>query len=205
MTHEVLPARPSLTRPRCRGGSGSPPESWRRRGLEHGIHFRREPRFRHHRHIGRRTPRSDQAVRSARTDLRTRDEFSVGLRQRWRRRLGWQQHPGQDLQEQPLRRAEGQQARRRRLQGRLRRRLRQGVGADFGKKLGITSTHTGTQEITGKLQPRFNAGNPPDIVDDSAPSRSRSTSSTRTAPCSTSARCSTPPRSTTRARRSATC
>lgn len=39
--------------------------------------------------------------------------------------------------------------------------------ADFGKKLGITSTHTGTQEITGKLQPRFNAGNPPDIVDDS--------------------------------------
>ncbi|MES9519710.1 N-acetylglucosamine/diacetylchitobiose ABC transporter substrate-binding protein [Streptomyces capoamus] len=39
--------------------------------------------------------------------------------------------------------------------------------ADFSKKLGITSTHTGTQEITGKLQPRFNAGNPPDIVDDS--------------------------------------
>ncbi|AOR31516.1 carbohydrate ABC transporter, N-acetylglucosamine/diacetylchitobiose-binding protein [Streptomyces fodineus] len=39
--------------------------------------------------------------------------------------------------------------------------------ADFGKKVGITSTHTGTQEITGKLQPRFNAGNPPDIVDDS--------------------------------------
>ncbi|MCK1820614.1 N-acetylglucosamine/diacetylchitobiose ABC transporter substrate-binding protein [Streptomyces sp. XM83C] len=39
--------------------------------------------------------------------------------------------------------------------------------ADFQKKLGIGSTHTGTQEITGKLQPRFNAGNPPDIVDDS--------------------------------------
>ncbi|MFH9662167.1 N-acetylglucosamine/diacetylchitobiose ABC transporter substrate-binding protein [Streptomyces sp. NPDC017248] len=39
--------------------------------------------------------------------------------------------------------------------------------ADFGTKLGITATHTGTQEITGKLQPRFNAGNPPDIVDDS--------------------------------------
>ncbi|MGW0994058.1 N-acetylglucosamine/diacetylchitobiose ABC transporter substrate-binding protein [Streptomyces sp. NPDC002523] len=39
--------------------------------------------------------------------------------------------------------------------------------ADFNKKLGVTSTHTGTQEITGKLQPRFNAGNPPDIVDDS--------------------------------------
>ncbi|MBL1084190.1 N-acetylglucosamine/diacetylchitobiose ABC transporter substrate-binding protein [Streptomyces actinomycinicus] len=39
--------------------------------------------------------------------------------------------------------------------------------ADFSKKLGISSTHTGTQEITGKLQPRFNAGNPPDIVDDS--------------------------------------
>ncbi|GAA3116864.1 N-acetylglucosamine/diacetylchitobiose ABC transporter substrate-binding protein [Streptomyces echinatus] len=39
--------------------------------------------------------------------------------------------------------------------------------ADFDKKLGITSTHTGTQEITGKLQPRFNAGNPPDVVDDS--------------------------------------
>ncbi|MGW4565484.1 N-acetylglucosamine/diacetylchitobiose ABC transporter substrate-binding protein [Streptomyces sp. NPDC004561] len=39
--------------------------------------------------------------------------------------------------------------------------------ADFSKKVGITSTHTGTQEITGKLQPRFNAGNPPDVVDDS--------------------------------------
>ncbi|MEU0332002.1 N-acetylglucosamine/diacetylchitobiose ABC transporter substrate-binding protein [Streptomyces sp. NPDC006193] len=39
--------------------------------------------------------------------------------------------------------------------------------ADFREELGITSTHTGTQEITGKLQPRFNAGNPPDVVDDS--------------------------------------
>ncbi|MFF5971423.1 N-acetylglucosamine/diacetylchitobiose ABC transporter substrate-binding protein [Streptomyces sp. NPDC012769] len=39
--------------------------------------------------------------------------------------------------------------------------------ASFNKKWGITATHTGTQEITGKLQPRFNAGNPPDIVDDS--------------------------------------
>ncbi|AWW37075.1 MULTISPECIES: N-acetylglucosamine/diacetylchitobiose ABC transporter substrate-binding protein [Streptomyces] len=39
--------------------------------------------------------------------------------------------------------------------------------ADFQKKRGVTSTHTGTQEITGKLQPRFNAGNPPDIVDNS--------------------------------------
>ncbi|GLW48269.1 carbohydrate ABC transporter, N-acetylglucosamine/diacetylchitobiose-binding protein [Streptomyces sp. NBRC 14336] len=39
--------------------------------------------------------------------------------------------------------------------------------ASFQKKWGVTSTHTGTQEITGKLQPRFNAGNPPDIVDDS--------------------------------------
>ncbi|MGW3287752.1 N-acetylglucosamine/diacetylchitobiose ABC transporter substrate-binding protein [Streptomyces sp. NPDC001002] len=39
--------------------------------------------------------------------------------------------------------------------------------ASFQKKWGITSTHTGTQEITGKLQPRFNGGTPPDIVDDS--------------------------------------
>lgn len=39
--------------------------------------------------------------------------------------------------------------------------------ASFKKKWGVTSTHTGTQEITGKLQPRFNGGNPPDIVDDS--------------------------------------
>src|SRR6478735_11877455 len=37
--------------------------------------------------------------------------------------------------------------------------------ASFNKKWDITATHTGTQEITGKLQPRFNAGNPPDIVD----------------------------------------
>lgn len=39
--------------------------------------------------------------------------------------------------------------------------------AAFQKAVGVTSTHTGTQEIGGKLQPRFNAGNPPDIVDDS--------------------------------------
>jgi N-acetylglucosamine transport system substrate-binding protein len=39
--------------------------------------------------------------------------------------------------------------------------------SDFEKELGVGSTHTATQEITGKLQPRFNAGNPPDIVDDS--------------------------------------
>jgi carbohydrate ABC transporter N-acetylglucosamine/diacetylchitobiose-binding protein len=39
--------------------------------------------------------------------------------------------------------------------------------ANFKTKIGVSSTHTGTQEITGKLQPRFNAGNPPDIVDDS--------------------------------------
>ncbi|MFJ3901375.1 N-acetylglucosamine/diacetylchitobiose ABC transporter substrate-binding protein [Streptomyces sp. NPDC090025] len=39
--------------------------------------------------------------------------------------------------------------------------------ASFNKKWGVAATHTGTQEITGKLQPRFNAGNPPDIVDDS--------------------------------------
>ncbi|WP_370385125.1 N-acetylglucosamine/diacetylchitobiose ABC transporter substrate-binding protein [Catenulispora sp. GAS73] len=28
-------------------------------------------------------------------------------------------------------------------------------------------THTGAQDITGDLQPRFNAGNPPDLIDDS--------------------------------------
>ncbi|MGW0823107.1 N-acetylglucosamine/diacetylchitobiose ABC transporter substrate-binding protein [Streptomyces sp. NPDC002845] len=39
--------------------------------------------------------------------------------------------------------------------------------AEFEKKWGVTSAHTGTQEITGKLQPRFNSGNPPDIVDNS--------------------------------------
>ncbi|MER5468326.1 N-acetylglucosamine/diacetylchitobiose ABC transporter substrate-binding protein [Streptomyces sp. NPDC002935] len=39
--------------------------------------------------------------------------------------------------------------------------------AAFDKKWGSKSAHTGTQEITGKLQPRFNGGNPPDIVDDS--------------------------------------
>lgn len=32
---------------------------------------------------------------------------------------------------------------------------------------GAKVSHLGTQEITGKLQPRFNAGNPPDVVDDS--------------------------------------
>ncbi|MEU4493615.1 N-acetylglucosamine/diacetylchitobiose ABC transporter substrate-binding protein [Streptomyces sp. NPDC023998] len=39
--------------------------------------------------------------------------------------------------------------------------------AAFDKKWGTKSSHLGTQEITGKLQPRFNGGNPPDVVDDS--------------------------------------
>lgn len=39
--------------------------------------------------------------------------------------------------------------------------------AAFDKKWGTTSSHLGTQEITAKLQPRFNAGNPPDVIDDS--------------------------------------
>ncbi|MFB0627390.1 N-acetylglucosamine/diacetylchitobiose ABC transporter substrate-binding protein [Streptomyces sp. AB3(2024)] len=39
--------------------------------------------------------------------------------------------------------------------------------AAFDKKWGTTSSHLGTQEITGKLQTRFNGGTPPDVVDDS--------------------------------------
>ncbi|MCB5165534.1 N-acetylglucosamine/diacetylchitobiose ABC transporter substrate-binding protein [Streptomyces bambusae] len=39
--------------------------------------------------------------------------------------------------------------------------------AAFDKKWGTTSSHLGTQEITAKLQPRFNGGNPPDVIDDS--------------------------------------
>ncbi|MBT2404956.1 MULTISPECIES: N-acetylglucosamine/diacetylchitobiose ABC transporter substrate-binding protein [unclassified Streptomyces] len=39
--------------------------------------------------------------------------------------------------------------------------------AAFDKKWGTTSSHLATQEITSKLQPRFNGGNPPDVVDDS--------------------------------------
>ncbi|MET9320603.1 N-acetylglucosamine/diacetylchitobiose ABC transporter substrate-binding protein [Streptomyces sp. NPDC003038] len=39
--------------------------------------------------------------------------------------------------------------------------------AAFDKKWGTTSSHLGTQEITAKLQVRFNGGNPPDVVDDS--------------------------------------
>ncbi|RSS78166.1 N-acetylglucosamine/diacetylchitobiose ABC transporter substrate-binding protein [Streptomyces sp. WAC06614] len=39
--------------------------------------------------------------------------------------------------------------------------------AAFDKKWGTQSSHLGTQEITGKLQTRFNGGNPPDVVDDS--------------------------------------
>ncbi|MFD3926638.1 N-acetylglucosamine/diacetylchitobiose ABC transporter substrate-binding protein [Streptomyces sp. NPDC058614] len=39
--------------------------------------------------------------------------------------------------------------------------------AAFDKKWGTKSAHTGTQEITGKLQPRFNNNTPPDVVDDS--------------------------------------
>ncbi|MFD0265888.1 N-acetylglucosamine/diacetylchitobiose ABC transporter substrate-binding protein [Streptomyces sp. NPDC127106] len=38
--------------------------------------------------------------------------------------------------------------------------------AAFDKKWGTTSSHLGTQEIAAKLQPRFNVGNPPDVVDD---------------------------------------
>ncbi|MFE9840122.1 N-acetylglucosamine/diacetylchitobiose ABC transporter substrate-binding protein [Streptomyces goshikiensis] len=43
--------------------------------------------------------------------------------------------------------------------------------AAFDKKWGTTSTHLGTPEITGKLQTRFNGGNPPDVVDDSGAQR----------------------------------
>ncbi|GAA0312151.1 N-acetylglucosamine/diacetylchitobiose ABC transporter substrate-binding protein [Streptomyces polychromogenes] len=39
--------------------------------------------------------------------------------------------------------------------------------AAFDKKWGTTSSHLGTQEIAAKLQPRFNGGNPPDVIDDS--------------------------------------
>jgi N-acetylglucosamine transport system substrate-binding protein len=51
-----------------------------------------------------------------------------------------------------------------------------GYGHDYATALGklYESKHAGakssvlpTQDITGKLQPRFNAGNPPDVVDDS--------------------------------------
>lgn len=55
---------PSFTSPRCRGGSGSPPESWRRRGLEHGIHPRRRP------------SRSDRAERDCRSNHGPGDRFS---------------------------------------------------------------------------------------------------------------------------------
>ncbi|MDQ0845807.1 N-acetylglucosamine/diacetylchitobiose ABC transporter substrate-binding protein [Streptomyces sp. V1I6] len=37
----------------------------------------------------------------------------------------------------------------------------------YKAKYGPKISHLGTQEITGKLQPRFNAGNPPDVVDNS--------------------------------------
>ena len=37
----------------------------------------------------------------------------------------------------------------------------------YAKKWGAEISHDGTQEITGKLQPRFNQGNPPDVVDNS--------------------------------------
>ncbi|GAB3953280.1 N-acetylglucosamine/diacetylchitobiose ABC transporter substrate-binding protein [Streptomyces sparsus] len=37
----------------------------------------------------------------------------------------------------------------------------------YAKKWDAEVSHLGTQEITGKLQPRFNAGNPPDLVDNS--------------------------------------
>ncbi|MEV6395043.1 N-acetylglucosamine/diacetylchitobiose ABC transporter substrate-binding protein [Streptomyces sp. NPDC051907] len=37
----------------------------------------------------------------------------------------------------------------------------------YQTKWGPKISHLGTQEITGKLQPRFNAGNPPDVIDNS--------------------------------------
>ncbi|MFE0462892.1 N-acetylglucosamine/diacetylchitobiose ABC transporter substrate-binding protein [Kitasatospora sp. NPDC058965] len=51
-----------------------------------------------------------------------------------------------------------------------------GYGDDYAKAFedmykktyaGATISHLGTQDISPKLQPRFNAGNPPDVVDDS--------------------------------------
>ncbi|MGW0732707.1 N-acetylglucosamine/diacetylchitobiose ABC transporter substrate-binding protein [Streptomyces sp. NPDC002851] len=37
----------------------------------------------------------------------------------------------------------------------------------FKKEWGGEITHTGEQDVTGRLQPRFNKGNPPDVVDNS--------------------------------------
>lgn len=37
----------------------------------------------------------------------------------------------------------------------------------YKKKYGGEVSHSGEQDVTGKLQPRFNKGNPPDVVDDS--------------------------------------
>ncbi|GAA2052701.1 N-acetylglucosamine/diacetylchitobiose ABC transporter substrate-binding protein [Catenulispora yoronensis] len=51
-----------------------------------------------------------------------------------------------------------------------------GYGDDYAKAFedmyksqhsGSTVTHKGSQDVTGDLQPRFNAGNPPDVIDDS--------------------------------------
>ncbi|MFD7645320.1 N-acetylglucosamine/diacetylchitobiose ABC transporter substrate-binding protein [Kitasatospora sp. NPDC059795] len=51
-----------------------------------------------------------------------------------------------------------------------------GYGDDYAKAFedmykktysGANISHLGTQEISGKLQPRFNAGNPPDVIDNS--------------------------------------
>ncbi|MEY9944541.1 N-acetylglucosamine/diacetylchitobiose ABC transporter substrate-binding protein [Kitasatospora sp. GAS1066B] len=51
-----------------------------------------------------------------------------------------------------------------------------GYGADYAKPIediykrsytGSTISQLATQDISGKLQPRFNAGNPPDVIDDS--------------------------------------
>lgn len=39
--------------------------------------------------------------------------------------------------------------------------------ASYEKKYGGSVAHSGEQDVTGKLQPRFNKGNPPDVVDDS--------------------------------------
>lgn len=76
--------------------------------------------------------------------------------------------------------------------------------AAFDKKWGTTTSHLATQEITAKLQPRFNGGNPPDVVDDSGAQKIPLDVLAKEASSPTSTPCSTRPRSTTRPRRCAT-
>jgi len=101
--------------------TGTPPESWRRRGLEHGIHLRSA----HQR--GPRPSRPDQAICRDRPDHRPDDGLPGFVREQ-RQRDRQEGREGQDVRPEPARGERDGSARLRPVRRRVRHGVREGLG-----------------------------------------------------------------------------